>query len=75
MAGKKDTDLQKIASKIKKMRIDAGFKSYESFANAKDIDIKQYWRVENRSNLTLRTLIKVLKLHKITLKEFFSDLD
>ena len=57
------------------MRIDAGFGSYETFANAMDIDRKQYWRIENGSNITLSTLIKILELHKITLKEFFKDIE
>lgn len=57
------------------MRIDAGFTSYENFANAKDLDRKQYWRIENGANITILTLIKLLEIHEVTLKEFFSDIE
>jgi hypothetical protein len=75
MAKKKDDYLQKIALKLKKMRIDAGYSSYETFANAKDLDRKQYWRIENGSNITISTLVKILALHKATMKEFFQDIE
>lgn len=57
------------------MRIDAGFTSYESFANAKDLDRKQYWRIENGANITITTLIRILEIYKISLKDFFSDIE
>ena len=57
------------------MRIDAGFTSYENFANANDLDRKQYWRIENSANITLSTLIKILEIHKVTMKDFFIDLE
>ena len=75
MAKKREDYIQKIASKLKQMRIEAGYSSYETFANAKDIDRKQYWRIENGSNITISTLVKILKLHKITLKSFFEDFE
>jgi len=64
-----------IAAKLKKLRIDAGFTSYESFANRNDLDRKQYWRIENGSNITISTLIKILEIHKISLREFFGDIE
>ncbi len=57
------------------MRIDAGFTSYENFANAKDLDRKQYWRIENGANITISTLLKLLEIHKISVKDFFSDIE
>jgi transcriptional regulator with XRE-family HTH domain len=75
MAKKKEDYIQKIAIKLKQMRIEAGYSSYENFANAKDIDRKQYWRIENGSNITISTLVKILKLHKISLNDFFQDFD
>ena len=65
--------INKIATKLKQLRISAGYTSYENFANAKDIDRKQYWRVENGSNITLNTLLKLLDFHQMSLKDFFSD--
>ena len=73
---KKDLDkrLYKIAQKIKKMRIDKGFTSYEHFAWEHEINRVQYWRMEKGSNITFSSLLKVLDIHKISLKEFFQDI-
>jgi hypothetical protein len=70
-----DTDkrLEAIALKIKQLRKSSGCKSYETFALDNDLDRKQYWRVEKGSNITIATLIKVLAIHKISLKDFFDD--
>jgi transcriptional regulator with XRE-family HTH domain len=65
--------LQKIAKKLKQLRVNKGYKSYETFALDHELDRKQYWRIENGSNITLATLLKVLKIHRISLKRFFSD--
>lgn len=39
--------LSKIALRIKELRINAGYTSYEAFAYVNDLDRKQYWRAEN----------------------------
>ncbi len=75
MAKAKTSKLNLIALKLKQMRINAGFTSYENFANAKDLDRKQYWRIENGANITISTLIKLLEIHKISMKDFFSDIE
>lgn len=62
-----------ISEKIKEMRLEAGYSSYETFANDFDLDRKQYWRIENGSNLTIKTLAKVLAIHKTSVKDFFND--
>lgn len=64
-----------IASKIKRLRIDRGYSSYEVFALENNFDRKQYWRIENGSNITMITLTKVLDALEIPLTEFFSDLE
>lgn len=77
MGGEKDFDgeiLLLISGKIKEMRKAKGYKSYETFALEHDLDRKQYWRLENGSNMTLRSLIKILKIHKISLRKFFAEL-
>jgi transcriptional regulator with XRE-family HTH domain len=66
-------ELQRIAKKLKQLRLNKGYKSYETFAVDYELDRKQYWRIENGSNITLATLIKVLKIHRVSLKRFFSD--
>ena len=62
-----------ISKKLKELRIKAGYSSYETFANDYDLDRKQYWRFENGTNLTLKTLIKILQIHKVSLMDFFND--
>lgn len=66
--------LEKIAKKIKQLRKEKGFTSFESFAYEYEINRVQYWRIESGKNMTLKTLIKVLDIHKITLEDFFKDL-
>lgn len=69
-----DEILLLISAKIKEMRKAKGYKSYETFALENDLDRKQYWRLENGSNMTLRSLVKILKIHNVSLKKFFSEL-
>jgi hypothetical protein len=69
-----DKRISKIADKIKQLRISAKFSSAESFAYEHELNRVQYWRVESGSNITLKTLLKVLDIHKITLEEFFKKL-
>ncbi|HEY1040055.1 MAG TPA: XRE family transcriptional regulator [Bacteroidia bacterium] len=64
--------LRKAGERIRELRIKAGYNSYETFALDHNLDRKQYWRMENGSNTTLRSLYKVMKLHKKSPKEFFS---
>jgi transcriptional regulator with XRE-family HTH domain len=63
---------KEIGEKLKALRISKKYTSYENFALENNIDRKQYWRIENGHNLTLKSLIKILDIHKMTLKEFFS---
>jgi len=65
---------KKVAQKLRQLRIDAGYSSYETFAFDKEINRVQYWRIENGKNITLQTLFKILKLHKITPEEFFNGI-
>lgn len=69
-----DKRIQKIADKLKRLRIDAGYTSAETFAFEKDINRVQYWRMEKGSNFTMNSLIKILDVHKLTLEEFFKGI-
>lgn len=69
-----DKRLLLIAEKLKKLRIEKGYTSYEQFAWENNINRVQYWRIEKGSNITLISLMKVLDIHKVSLKEFFNDL-
>jgi len=67
-------ELKKIGQKLEKLRIQNGYGSYESFAIENGLSRMQYWRMEKgKTNLTLRSLIVILNIHKVSLKDFFSD--
>lgn len=70
---KKD-HLKAIGNRIKELRIQAGYTSYETFATDNNMPRKNYWRLENGNNFTMNTLLKITNIHNITLEEFFKDL-
>lgn len=63
-----------IGQKLKKLRIEKGYSSYENFAYENDLPRVQYWRMERGTNFTFKNLLKILEIHKITLSEFFIKL-
>lgn len=66
---------ERIGEKIMKLRKQAGYSSHEDFAYEFELTRVQYWRIEKgRTNLTLKTLVRILAIHKITVEEFFNDL-
>lgn len=62
-----------IAQKIKQLRIDKGYTSYENFAYENDLSRVQYWRMERGTNFTIDYFLKILEIHEVSLKEFFSE--
>lgn len=69
-----DEQIIKIATKLRQLRKSKGYKSYETFAFENDLNRVQYWRIESGQNITLKTLIKILSIHGISLSDFFHDL-
>lgn len=67
--------IAKIASKIKRLRIQRGYTSYETFAYDNELPRVQYWRMEKGTNFTIKNLLKILYIHQISIEDFFSDLD
>lgn len=54
------------------LRVKNGYKSYESFALENDLSRMQYWRIEKgKTNLTIKSLKRILDIHGITVEEFF----
>ena len=68
-----ESNIKKVAEKIRQLRIDSKYTSYENFAFENDINRVQYWRVESGKNITLKTFFRILQIHKITPEEFFKD--
>lgn len=69
-------NLQKrIGLKLMELRKQKGYTNYEDFAFDHDIPRVQYWRIEKgTTNLTLKSLVRLLTIHKLTVEEFFQAL-
>jgi len=67
--------INSVGRKLKTLRINAGYKSYEAFAWDNNMSRIQYWKMEKGINCTLKSLYKVLKIHNLTYKEFFDSLE
>lgn len=66
---------QRVGQKLMELRKNQGYTSHEDFAFDHDIPRVQYWRIEKgKTNLTLKSLIKLLAIHKMTVEEFFLGL-
>jgi len=70
-----DARILKVANKIKELRFQKGYSSHENFAWDNEISRVQYWRIEKGSNITMKTLLSILDIHKISLSEFFKDME
>ena len=70
-----DARILKIANKIKELRFQKGYTSHEYFAWDNEIGRAQYWRIEKGANITMKTLLSILDIHKISLSEFFKDME
>lgn len=68
-----DPRIMEIACKLKKLRIQKGYSSHESFAWDNGLNRVQYWRIEKGANITIKTLLTILDIHKISLQEFFEN--
>jgi transcriptional regulator with XRE-family HTH domain len=68
-----DGEIQRdIGDKLKHLRIKNGYSSYENFAVDNELSRMQYWRIEKGlTNLTLKSLIRILNIHQITIDDFF----
>ncbi|HEY0030776.1 MAG TPA: helix-turn-helix transcriptional regulator [Bacteroidia bacterium] len=65
--------LRLMGKRIRDLRINAGFTSQESFAYEAGIPRAQYGRYEAGTNITILSLNKIIKFHKLSLEEFFKQ--
>lgn len=61
-----------FGKRIKELRISAGYNSYEVFAWENNLSRIQYWKMEQGTNCTLKSLNKILKVHQLSFSDFFS---
>lgn len=76
-ANRKELDtndqLSKVGQRIKQLRIEKGYSSYEYFAYENNISRAQFGRYEQGQDLRLSSLIRVVNAFGMTLEEFFSE--
>lgn len=70
-----DKRLVMIGNKIKELRIRKGYSSYEQFAFDHNLPRSGYGEHEKGRNMTLASLLRILDIHAISVKDFFCDLD
>ncbi|MCF6295455.1 MAG: XRE family transcriptional regulator [Flavobacteriaceae bacterium] len=70
-----DKRILKIAKKIRQLRIEKGYVSNEFFAWEHNIPRVQYWRMEKGTNFTIKTFLRILDAHEMTLEDFFKDFE
>jgi transcriptional regulator with XRE-family HTH domain len=63
-----------IGHKLRALRKEKGFTSHEEFASAHGLPRIQYWRLEKgKANFTIKTFLKVVRIHGLTLEQFFGN--
>lgn len=69
----RETTLKKLGERIRQLRIEKGYSSYEYFAYEHNISRAQFGRYERGEDLYFSSLIKVINAFDMTMEEFFSD--
>lgn len=76
MSNEKKADnvfIQKLSKRIKQLRIDKGYSSYEYFAYDHGFSRSQYGRYEKGEDLRVSSLIKLIEAFEMTPSEFFQE--
>lgn len=68
-----DDLLLKIGKRIRQLRIEKGYTSYEYFAYDHNISRAQFGRYEKGEDLRVSSLAKVINALDVSVKEFFSE--
>jgi transcriptional regulator with XRE-family HTH domain len=71
----KEELLIKLGERIKQMRIEKGYSSYEYFAYDHNISRSQFGRYERGEDLRFSSLVKVANAFGLSLEEFFKDFE
>jgi transcriptional regulator with XRE-family HTH domain len=67
--------LTRIGEKLAELRRQKGYSIHETFAYDYEMSRVQYWRIEKgKTNLMLKSHMRLLEIHGISLKEFFNTL-
>jgi transcriptional regulator with XRE-family HTH domain len=66
-------EILKMAKRLRELRIQRGYTSYESFANDHGLSRALYGRYEKGKDLRFSSLVKIVTALNMTLEEFFSE--
>jgi transcriptional regulator with XRE-family HTH domain len=69
----KEQALKQLGQRIKNLRMERGFTSYEYFAYENNISRAQYGRYEKGEDLRFSSLVKVISALDISIPEFFKE--
>lgn len=68
----KPIEIQQLAKRVKELRLSTG-KSAEVFAYDNEWSRSSYSRIERGEDIRFTTLVRLCKIHNITMKEFFGE--
>jgi transcriptional regulator with XRE-family HTH domain len=68
-----DDQIVKLGNRIKELRKAKGFSNYEFFAYENRIGRSQYGRYEKGMDMQFSSIIKLIQMHGISVKDFFSE--
>lgn len=64
--------LAEIGAKLVELRQKKGHSTIKEFTLNYDLPEIQYWRIEKgKANITIKSLMKILAIHKVSIPEFF----
>lgn len=64
--------LGQVGQRLAELRRKKGFSTARAFTEKYKLPEIQYWRMENgKANITLKSLIKILDIHEMSVQEFF----
>lgn len=69
------TTMINLGSTLRQLRMKKGFKSAEVFSFENDLNRTAYWRWENGQNITMKNLLRLCDIHKISPKDLFEIID
>lgn len=61
-----------VGSGLAALRMKKGYTTIKAFTEKYDLPEIQYWRIEKgKTNVTLKSLSRILNIHRLTVYEFF----
>ena len=68
--------LVNVGGHLADLRVKKGYPTIKSFAQKHHLPEIQYWRIERgKANITLKSLSRILNIHRLSLQDFFCMLN